>query len=115
MKKLLKEKPKNYPPKALSDVDFDYDLEHPWLRAKRQNMPMIKLFTVFISLAWTYVLFNTSILSLSIASGITIVLCYLFYAEKQDDEERGHLRPNEMGDYWRARKAYLESKNENSD
>jgi hypothetical protein len=109
MNKLFEKQPAHYPPKSIAEVDFGYDERNPWLRSIRQNMPMIKCFIVFIFIAWTYAYFEQSFVAILTASLITILFSYLLYAEKRDDEQIGHLRPNEYGDYWRARKEYLKS------
>jgi len=120
MQKLISKKfvrpPEHYPPVSIDQVDFDYDEQHPWMRFNRQNSAYIKQLITLDAMVWLFAVAVSSTEGYLAALGCSIAFVWLLLREKHDDENEGHLRPNSMGDYWRARRMYIHSnKNEPSE
>ena len=93
----------DHKPNSLTEVDWEYDENHPIKRFRRQTPGatfLIFLGALLIGLggylgSWIIVL-----------TGVALIGVLVF--EYHDDLNNGHLCAGELGDYWRHRKEWLD-------
>ena len=109
IKRLFEKSPNHYPPKTLSEVDFEFDEAHSWRRYYRQNRQVVRISACICAFLWLLAYLDASLEFCIFSSIVTIIFIFLGLEEKFDDQKNGHLRPNSTGEYWRLRQAYLET------